>query len=123
MPFNDSSFQTVKTIHLVNIFKYIKIKENTEYHSAVCCTTMLAVLSYSPSQNASEHTAPEIKRGEHSKIMLNQCTEWNLSNTKSLIKFLKDKIKEYEHVFWKNVVQHLESNNFKYNICYVYINA
>lgn len=61
MPLNGSSFQTVDTIYLISIFKYIKIKENTEYHSAVSCTTMLAILSYSPSQNASEYTAPEIK--------------------------------------------------------------
>lgn len=61
MPLNNSSFQTVNTIYLINIFKYIKIKENTEYHSTVSCTTMLALLSYSPPQNASERTAPEIK--------------------------------------------------------------
>jgi len=75
MPLNDSSFQTVHTMHLIETFKYIKIKEKTVCHSAVCCTTMLTVLFYSPSQNASQHTAPQIKQGGHTKILLDQHTE------------------------------------------------
>lgn len=35
--------------------------------STVSCTAMLAVLSYSPSRNASEHTAPEINREDTPK--------------------------------------------------------
>lgn len=51
--------------------------------------------------------------------MLNQYTKWNSSNTKNPISVLKDEMGEYESDFWKNITQHLGSNNFKYDTSYV----